>query len=103
MVPGENLELKDEIHELRLPGMAFGALPLAGVLGGFADFLSSGLSGALAEIGGGCSAWPLTFCEETPIGRCGDDFLVAFRSAFVSDCTSGFSWTDEAAALVRKI
>lgn len=47
VLPVENLELMDEIHELRLPGTVLGALPLTGVFGGFFDFGSDGFSGAV--------------------------------------------------------
>lgn len=47
VLPVENLELMDEIHELRLPGIVLGALPLTGVFGGFFDFGSDGFSGAV--------------------------------------------------------
>lgn len=60
-MPVENLELIDDIHEFRLPGTAFGALPLTGVAGGFAAFFS----GALRALDGGCSVAvgePLGFC-----------------------------------------
>lgn len=52
VVPVENLELIDEIHEFRLPGTAFGALPLTGVAGGFA---ATFFSGALRALDSGCS------------------------------------------------
>jgi hypothetical protein len=59
VVPVENLELIDEIHEFRLPGTAFGALPLTGVTGGFAALFS----GALRASDGDCSVEvPLAFC-----------------------------------------
>lgn len=58
-MPVENLELMEEIHEFRLPGTAFGALPLTGVAGGFA---ATFFSGALRALDCSCSVGlPLAF------------------------------------------
>lgn len=109
-MPVENLELREEIHEFRLPGTAFGVLPLTGVLGVFASFFSGGLSGALREVVDAGAGLPfasfdiLTADWEALSAEGGsDNFFGALRSAFESTCPLGFSWTVEAAAFVRKI
>lgn len=45
VLPVENLELIDDIHELRLPGTGLGALPLTGVFKEFFGLGSDGFSG----------------------------------------------------------